>query len=45
VDFEVTKDINAAITREKQNKAGSRQKKIDLINSINPGWTDLFNEL
>ena len=45
VYFEVTNDINAAITREKQIKAGSRQKKIDLINSINPGWTDLFDEL
>ncbi len=45
VYFEVTNNINAAITREKQIKAGSRQKKIDLINSINPGWTDLFDEL
>jgi putative endonuclease len=45
VYFEITNDINSAITREKQIKAGSRQKKIDLINSINPGWTDLFDEL
>ena len=45
VYFEVTKDINAAITREKQIKAGSRQKKLDLINSINPDWQDLFDEL
>jgi putative endonuclease len=45
VYFEVTNDINAAITREKQIKAGSRQKKIDLINSVNPDWTDLFEEL
>lgn len=28
VYFEVTDDINSAITREKQIKAGSRQKKI-----------------
>jgi putative endonuclease len=27
--------------REKQIKAGSRQKKIDLVNSINPEWKDL----
>jgi putative endonuclease len=43
--FEVTSDINAAITREKQIKAGSRRNKIDLINSINPDWQDLFDEL
>ena len=45
VYFEVTNDINTAITREKQIKAGSRQKKIDLINSINLDWMDLFEEL
>ena len=45
VYYEVTDDINAAITREKQIKAGSRLKKIDLINSINPDWIDLFEEL
>ncbi len=45
VYFEVTNDINAAIMREKQIKAGSRQKKIDLINSVNPDWMDLFEEL
>ena len=45
VYFEVTNDINAAIAREKQIKAGSRQKKIDLINSLNPEWNDLFEEL
>jgi len=31
-----------AIVREKQIKAGSRQKKIDLVNSMNPEWKDLF---
>jgi putative endonuclease len=44
VYFEVTNDINAAIAREKQIKAGSRQKKIDLIDSMNPEWNDLFEE-
>lgn len=34
-----------AITREKQIKGGSRQKKIDLINSINKAWVDLYDEL
>ena len=37
-------DINAAIAREKQIKAGSRKKKIELIASINPEWKDLFEE-
>ena len=34
-----------ALNREKQIKAGSRQKKIDLINKLNSGWKDLYNEL
>jgi putative endonuclease len=44
VYFEETSDINSAIAREKQIKAGSRQKKVDLINSINPEWNDLARE-
>jgi len=42
VYFERFSSIVEAIDREKQIKAGSRQKKIDLINSINPRWEDLF---
>jgi putative endonuclease len=45
VYFELTEDIEVAITREKQIKAGSRQKKIDLVNAFNPKWEDLFDEL
>ncbi|MDB4927262.1 GIY-YIG nuclease family protein [Mucilaginibacter sp.] len=33
--------IQDAIAREKQLKAGSRQKKVDLINFENPEWSDL----
>jgi len=44
VHFECGDDINIAIYREKQIKAGSRRKKVDLINSINPEWKDLFEE-
>ena len=44
VYFETTDDIQSAIAREKQIKAGSRQKKIDLIDSLNPEWKDLFDE-
>jgi putative endonuclease len=42
--FEIADDISTAISREKQIKAGSRQKKIDLINNMNPEWQDLFEE-
>ena len=42
VYYEIFTDINSAITREKQIKAGSRQKKIDLVNSMNPQWCDLY---
>jgi putative endonuclease len=45
VYYEVGSDIRCAIAREKQIKGGSRQKKIDLINSINPEWEDLYAEL
>ena len=45
VFYECGSDINQAILREKQIKAGSRQKKIDLIKSFNPEWKDLFEEL
>lgn len=41
VYYEVFDNIENAIIREKQLKAGSRQKKIDLINSLNPSWNDL----
>ena len=44
VFYESGDDINIAITREKQIKAGSRQKKIDLINSMNLEWKDLAEE-
>jgi putative endonuclease len=44
VFFECGDDINTAIAREKQIKGGSRKKKIDLINSMNPEWKDLFEE-
>ena len=45
VFYEITNSIEAAIQREKQIKGGSRQKKIDLINGMNPGWRDLYEEL
>jgi putative endonuclease len=44
VYYETGDDISVAISREKQIKAGSRQKKIDLVNSINPEWEDLYEK-
>jgi len=44
VYYESGNEIKIAISREKQIKAGSRQKKIDLINSINPDWEDLYEK-
>ncbi len=37
--------IGDSIAREKQLKGGSRAQKIALIESVNPEWTDLFDEL
>jgi putative endonuclease len=45
VYFETCDDVQSAISREKQIKDGSRQKKIDLINGINNKWLDLYYEL
>ncbi len=45
VYYEFHEDIREAIKREKQIKAGSRRKKLDLINKINPEWKDLFDDL
>ena len=45
VYYELTDNIFSAIAREKQIKAGSRQKKIELINTLNPDWKDLYEEI
>jgi putative endonuclease len=36
--------IYNAVNREKQIKAGSRKKKVELITSFNSDWNDLYNE-
>ncbi len=43
VYYETCGDAYAAISREKQIKGGSRKKKTDLIESMNPNWNDLAN--
>lgn len=45
VYFESFHSIEEAILREKQIKGGSRKKKENLINSINPEWKDLWEEI
>jgi len=45
VYYEIFENVNDAIDREKQIKAGSRQDKLDLINSMNPEWRDLWREI
>jgi putative endonuclease len=45
VYFEWFEDAPNAIAREKQIKAGSRSKKIALIDAFNNGWRDLFDSL
>lgn len=43
--YEIFLDPENAILREKQIKSGSRIKKIELIESINPEWLDLYDNL
>lgn len=43
--FEVHESMDTAILREKQLRAGCRQKKLDLINDLNPEWADLYSTL
>lgn len=45
VYFEEFEDITDAISREKQIKAGSRKRKIDLIKSHNPNFNDLYSDI
>jgi len=45
VYYGVFEDVGNAILREKQIKAGSRQKKSELVNSMNKEWRDLYEEL
>ncbi|MEO8065884.1 MAG: GIY-YIG nuclease family protein [Candidatus Doudnabacteria bacterium] len=45
VYYEVFGDLEAALNRESQIKAGSRAKKVKLIECMNPEWNDLYNTL
>ena len=43
--YEVHENMESAILREKQIKAGSRKKKLKLIEVKNSTWQDLYNEI
>ena len=43
--YEIFNDINEAIKREKQLKAGNRKKKLELIETNNPEWQDLYFDI
>jgi putative endonuclease len=43
--YEPHHEMSAAIAREKQIKAGSRRKKLALIEAMNPAWRDLYEDL
>lgn len=45
VFFEIHETMESAILREKQLKAGSRQKKIEFIEVGNPSWMDLYPKI
>ena len=45
VYYEVYKDIQEAISREKQIKNWKRSWKISLIEETNSDWRDLYNEI
>ncbi len=45
VFYELCDEMAGAIHREKQLKAGSRKKKIELIEAVNPTWEDLYDSI
>lgn len=45
VYYELYHSIEEALETERLIKAGSRAKKIKLIQSINPDWNDLYFEI
>src|SRR4030042_1765444 len=43
--YEVSEDVESAILREKQIKSWPRKAKVVLINTLNPDWHDLYQEI
>ena len=45
VYYEVTSDPYVAISREKEVKGWTRDRKNSLVNTINPDWEDLYENI
>ncbi len=45
VYYEVHQDVNEAIRREKRLKRWDRKWKLELIETNNPQWKDLYNQV
>lgn len=45
VFYELHETMESAIAREKRIKGGSRQKKLTLIEMVNPDWKDLYENI
>ena len=45
VYYEIVEDVANAIQREKQFESGPRQRKVDLIQGMNPEWRDPYVDL
>ena len=43
--YEIHEEMTSATQREKQIKAGSRKKKLALIEAVNPTWADLYESI
>ena len=44
VHYEQTSNARAAVEREREIKGWRREKKVRLIESVNPGWIDLARD-
>ena len=45
VYYEVHRDVEEAILREKRIKKWNREWKINLVKEKNPGWKDLYGDI
>jgi len=45
VYYEIAKDVNSAIAREKNIKAWKREWKVRVIEEFNNNWEDLYNTI
>ena len=45
VYYEVHKNVESALTREKKIKRWRRSWKLELIENSNPGWRDLYEDI